>query len=105
MTLFSNHKEPKPNDRIVYIDGDFDMMHLGHVEALKKAKAMGDFLYIGIHDDNIVHDVKGINFPILSLNERVLMVLANQYVDDVIMGAPFGVTDDLIKTFNIQVVV
>jgi ethanolamine-phosphate cytidylyltransferase len=53
------------------------MMHSGHVEALRKAKARGDFLYVGIHDDNIVHDVKGINFPILSLNERVLMVLAN----------------------------
>ena len=52
---FSNHKEPKASDKVIYIDGDFDMLHNGHLEALKKAKEMGDFLYVGIHDDNIVN--------------------------------------------------
>lgn len=74
---FSNHREPKATDKVVYIDGDFDLLHNGHLEALRLAKSMGTFLYVGLHDDNIVYSLKGNNFPILSLNERVLMVLSN----------------------------
>jgi ethanolamine-phosphate cytidylyltransferase len=56
---FSNHKEPKPTDRVVYVDGDFDMLHNGHVEVLRKAKERGDFVYVGIHDDDIVNQCRG----------------------------------------------
>lgn len=52
---FSNHREPKASDRVIYVDGDFDMMHNGHIELLKAAKEKGDFLYVGIYDDNIVY--------------------------------------------------
>lgn len=51
---FSNGKEPKPSDRIVYIDGTFDLFHAGHAELLKAAKTMGDFLLVGIHDDAVL---------------------------------------------------
>lgn len=34
----SDHKEPKENDKIVYIDGSFDLLHIGHVKALEAAK-------------------------------------------------------------------
>jgi ethanolamine-phosphate cytidylyltransferase len=102
---FSNHREPRPTDRVVYIDGDFDMLHNGHVRALQQAKERGDFLYVGIHDDDVVNKLKGHNNPILSLHERVLMVLANRFVDDVLIGAPYGITEDMIKTFNISLVV
>lgn len=102
---FSNHREPKIEDKVVYIDGDFDLLNNSHVRILKKAKSMGDFLYVGLHDDDIINKTRGNNFPIISLHERVLMLLANRYVDDVIIGAPFNVTEDLIKTFNISKVV
>jgi ethanolamine-phosphate cytidylyltransferase len=39
LITFSNGKEPKPNDKIVYISGSFDLLHTGHVDMLKKAKA------------------------------------------------------------------
>ena len=102
---FSNHREPKPSDKVVYIDGDFDLFHNGHVRALKEAKKRGDFLYVGIHDDEIVNKLKGHNNPILSLHERVLMVLGSKYVDDVLIGAPYQISEDLLKTFNISLVV
>ncbi|KAI9089083.1 hypothetical protein K1719_029362 [Acacia pycnantha] len=42
-----------PNARIVYIDGAFDLFHAGHVEILRLARKLGDFLLIGIHTDRL----------------------------------------------------
>lgn len=86
---FSNNREPKQTDRVVYIAGSFDLLHTGHVEMLRKAKERGDYLYVGLWGDDIVNYVRGHNYPIVSLHERVLMVLANKYVDDVVIGAPY----------------
>ena len=80
-------------------------MHNGHIERLKKAKEMGNFLYAGIWSDEIVSYYKGKNFPLMSLQERVLMVLACQYVDDVVIGAPYEISEDFIKSLGIHKVV
>lgn len=101
---FSARKEPGPNDKIVYIHGSFDCLHNGHIELIKKAKEQGDFLYVGVWEDDLVGKFKGANYPILSLHERVLMVMANKYVDDVVIGAPYQINEDLIKTLNIHTV-
>ncbi|XP_024401500.1 ethanolamine-phosphate cytidylyltransferase [Physcomitrium patens] len=102
---FSNGKGPRPDARIVYMDGAFDLFHAGHVETLKAARAMGDFLLVGIHSDQIVSANRGLNHPIMHLHERSLSVLACRYVDEVIIGAPWEVTKDMITTFNISLVV
>jgi len=104
LTQFSNHRTPKPEDKIVYIDGAFDLFHVGHIETLKKAKELGTFLYVGIHDDATVNRHKGKNFPAMNLHERVLNVLSCKYVDEVVIGAPWCVSSDLITTLNIHVV-
>ena len=52
---FSNNKEPKEDDKVVYIDGAFDIFHAGHVKTLEKAKALGSFLLVGIHDDHVIN--------------------------------------------------
>ena len=75
LALFSNNTLPKAGDRIVYVEGTFDMFHAGHAEFLKKAKLAGDFLIVGVYSDDYAADVDGY-FPILSLNERCLSVLA-----------------------------
>lgn len=101
---FSNNRAPKPDDKIVYIDGAWDLFHIGHIEALEKAKALGTFLYVGIHDDKTVNEHKGRNYPVMDLHERVMNVLSCKWVDEVVMGAPWVLTADLIQTFNIHVV-
>ena len=105
LTQFAPRHNPQPTDKVVYIDGGFDMIHKGHVETLKRAKALGDYLIVGVHDDRTINLHKGKNYPIMNLHERSLNLLALKYVDDVIMGAPWVVTEDMIKTLNIQVVV
>ncbi|KAH9549269.1 hypothetical protein CY35_10G008900 [Sphagnum magellanicum] len=102
---FSNQKGPGPEARIVYVDGAFDLFHAGHVETLKAARQFGDFLLVGIHTDLTVSGHRGANHPIMHLHERSLSVLACRYVDEVIIGAPWEVTKDMITTFNISVVV
>lgn len=88
----------------MYVDGDFDLFHAGHVQYLEKARALGSFVYVGIHDDPSTYNVRGGNFPIMALHERVLNVLACRWVDEVIIGAPWVITKDLLVTFNIQTV-
>mmetsp|Transcript_24262 Transcript_24262/g.60412 ORF Transcript_24262/g.60412 Transcript_24262/m.60412 type:complete len:138 (-) Transcript_24262:945-1358(-) len=63
---------------------------------------MGDFLLVGIHDDATVNARLGHNFPILNLHERTLSVLSCRYVDEVIIGAPPVITNDMIVSMNIS---
>jgi ethanolamine-phosphate cytidylyltransferase len=103
--IFSQQcKEPKPSDKIVYIDGAWDMFHVGHVETLKAARALGDFLIVGIHNDDMVNAHRGSNYPIMNLNERVLSVLGCRYVDDVLIDAPWEITREMIASLNISIV-
>ncbi|PPD85127.1 hypothetical protein GOBAR_DD17942 [Gossypium barbadense] len=96
---FSNGKGPGPNARVVYIDGAFDLFHAGHVEILKKARQLGDFLLVGIHTDHIVREHRGMPYPVMHVHERSLSVLACRYVDEVIIGAPWEVTKDMHSYF------
>eukprot|EP01027_Heterolobosea_sp_BB2_P002762 GEZU01004151.1.p1 GENE.GEZU01004151.1~~GEZU01004151.1.p1 ORF type:complete len:347 (+),score=137.27 GEZU01004151.1:351-1391(+) len=105
ISQFSNNREPKPGDKIVYVDGGFDLFHTGHINFLQKARELGDFLYVGIHDDRTVNTHKGGNYPIMNLHERVLSVLSCRYVDEVIIGAPFVVDKELIDSLKINLVV
>ncbi|KAI8823557.1 uncharacterized protein EV422DRAFT_493933 [Fimicolochytrium jonesii] len=106
ITQFANQREPKPSDKVVYVDGGFDLFHVGHIEFLKKAKEQGDYLLVGVHEDQAVHAVKGSNYPIMNLHERVLSVLSCRYVDEVIIGAPYSVSKDVLeKVYNVSIVV
>ncbi|KAL6072601.1 choline phosphate cytidylyltransferase, variant 2 [Balamuthia mandrillaris] len=105
ISKFSNGKEPKPTDKIVYIDGAWDVFHVGHLKILEKAKALGNFLIVGVLDDLVVNRYKKANFPIMNLYERVLSVLSCKYVDEVVIAAPEKITKEFIDGLNIQCVV
>ena len=102
---FANQNLPKAGDTIVYIQGSFDLLHHGHMKRLEQAKLLGDFLYVGIWDDDMVRYYKGDVYPVQALQERILMTLACKHVDDVVIGAPFMITEDLIQSLNIKKVV
>jgi len=101
---FSDGKAPKPGDKIVYVAGAFDLFHVGHLDFLEKAKQYGDYLIVGLHTDPIVNRYKGSNYPIMNLHERTLSVLACKYVNEVVIGAPYSVTKDLMEHFKVDVV-
>ena len=98
---FSDGKEPNPGDKIVYAAGAFDLFHVGLLDFLETAKNEGDYLIVGLHTDQVVNRYKGSNYPIMSLHQRVLSVLACRYVDQVIIGAPYRVTLELLEQFKV----
>uniref|UniRef100_A0A453HPH1 ethanolamine-phosphate cytidylyltransferase n=1 Tax=Aegilops tauschii subsp. strangulata TaxID=200361 RepID=A0A453HPH1_AEGTS len=95
---FSNGRGPGPDSRVVYIDGAFDLFHAGHVEILRLARGLGDFLLVGIHTDQTISSTRGPHRPIMNLHERSLSVLACRYVDEVIIGAPWHISKDMFVT-------
>ena len=106
LRLFSaGVKAPEKGMRIVYVDGSWDMFHAGHISFLKKAKEQGDYLIVGVHNDNIVNEHEGSNMPIMNLHERVLSVLGCRFTDDVLIDAPFQITKEMIASLNISKVV
>ncbi|VDO34270.1 unnamed protein product [Onchocerca flexuosa] len=99
---FAEGRSPREHDVIVYVSGSFDLFHIGHLCFLEEARKLGDYLIVGIHNDQVVNAYKGGNHPIMTLHERVLSVLAYKPVSEVVIGAPYIVTEELIKRFNIQ---
>jgi len=102
---FSERKEPKPTDTVIYIDGAFDLFHNGHIRILKKIRTLGDYVIVGLYDDQTVNALKGSNHPIMNLHERALSVLSCRYVDEVVIGAPLPVTKEMITDLKINLVV
>ena len=98
---FSDGKEPNPGDKIIYAAGAFDLFHVGLLDFLEAAKKEGDYLIVGLHTDQVVNRYKGSNYPIMSLHQRVLSVLACRFVDQVIIGAPYKVTSELLEQFKV----
>jgi ethanolamine-phosphate cytidylyltransferase len=76
-------RKPRPGQRIVYVDGGFDLFSSGHIAFLRKVweaeKAVRPddepFVIAGVHDDEIINKWKGINYPIMNIFERGLCVL------------------------------
>jgi len=56
--------------RIVFTNGCFDILHLGHVRYLEEAKSLGDILVVGVNSDSSVRKLKGPKRPILLEEER-----------------------------------
>ncbi|CAH1964105.1 unnamed protein product [Acanthoscelides obtectus] len=102
---FSDGKPPEPGDRVIYVAGAFDLFHVGHLDFLEKARQHGDYLIVGLHTDPVVNRYKGSNYPIMNLHERVLSVLACKYVSEVVIGAPYSVTKDLVDHFEVALVI
>ena len=69
---------------VVFTNGCFDILHLGHIEYLEKAKLKGNKLIIGLNSDNSVKKLKGNQRPINSAITRSKMLAALEFVDMVI---------------------
>lgn len=74
----------KNGKKIVLTNGCYDLLHVGHIECLKYAKAKGDILVVAINDDASVKQLKGNKRPIITLKMRAELIKALKVVDYVI---------------------
>ena len=71
--------------RIVFTNGCFDILHVGHVRYLKEAKALGDILILGLNSDSSVKSLKGSNRPINNESDRAEVLSALKSIDYVVI--------------------
>jgi D-beta-D-heptose 7-phosphate kinase / D-beta-D-heptose 1-phosphate adenosyltransferase len=75
---------PRPRtSRVVFTNGCFDILHRGHVEYLAAARALGDFLVIGLNSDASVRRLKGSGRPVNSEEDRAYVLAGLESVDAV----------------------
>ena len=90
--------------KIVFTNGCFDILHLGHIDYLSKAKDLGDLLIIGLNTDLSVSTIKGNNRPIQDEISRAMVLASLGFVDVVVFFAeetPYN----LIKTTQPDILV
>jgi len=87
----------KRNKKIVHTNGAYDLLHAGHIYTLQKAKELGDILIVSINSDDSVRKYKGLDRPILSQDERAILLSSIEYVDYVTIFSE----DNILKTLEI----
>lgn len=71
------------DEKVVFTNGCFDILHIGHIELLKKSKQLGTKLIVGVNSDDSVKKLKGKDRPINNQNDRATMLLSLPFVDEV----------------------
>jgi len=91
-------KLKKEGKKIVFTNGCFDLLHIGHIKCLQEAKKQGDILIVGINKDSSVKKIKGKNRPFVKDKERAEIISSLEMVNYVVLfgeTTPFKVIKEL----------
>jgi len=75
----------RADQKVVFTNGCFDLVHLGHIDYLEKARALGDRLVLGLNTDASVSRLKGPTRPVVNEYARARLMAALAFVDTVIL--------------------
>jgi rfaE bifunctional protein nucleotidyltransferase chain/domain len=92
-------------DTVVFTNGCFDLLHLGHVDYLEKARELGDRLVIGLNTDDSVSRFKGPERPLQDQDSRARILASLQFVDLVVFfneDTPFDLISALIPNVLVK---
>jgi len=90
-------KQKKKKPVVIFLDGVFDLTHFGHTNAFRQARALGDYLIVGVNSDESVAQAKGA-MPVLTDEERQCAVAACRFVDEVLPASPYVMSEDYIES-------
>lgn len=76
--------DKKADKKIVFTNGCFDILHIGHLRYLKEAKSLGDILIVGLNDDQSIKNIKGKTRPINNINVRSEMLSNLDFIDYIV---------------------
>ncbi|RUS70859.1 hypothetical protein EGW08_021373 [Elysia chlorotica] len=93
----AGHRKPVP----VWVDGSFDMLHIGHISALYQARALGDYLIVGAQPDADVVLHKG-GPPVYPEAERYRLIQALQCVDQFAGAASYGTSVETLNKYGCE---
>jgi ethanolamine-phosphate cytidylyltransferase len=91
---------PSKEQKIIYVDGTFDLFTPGHIELLRLLcePTPTAYIVVGLVDDYTVNKIKGYNYPIMNILERALVVLQCKYVSALIISAPYAPSKSYLTT-------
>jgi glycerol-3-phosphate cytidylyltransferase len=95
-------KQKRTVQRAILTYGTYDLCHIGHIRLLKRAKALGDYLVVGLSTDNF-NTLKG-KMTVIPYNQRKEILESIRYVDEVIPEDNWEQKADDIKKYNAQMV-
>lgn len=91
----------------VFMDGAFDLLHFGHMNAFRLARSLGTHLIVGVNSDESITRCKGA--PLMNDEERLTLVSACKFVDDVVPNCPYIMNQQYLEwifdTYNVDFVV
>ena len=94
----SSLRQRYPGKRIVFTNGCFDLLHVGHIRSLRYAAQQGDVLVVGLNSDASVRRLKGTDRPVITQEDRAEMLAALDFVDHIVIFAedtPYALVDSL----------
>jgi D-glycero-beta-D-manno-heptose 1-phosphate adenylyltransferase len=71
----------KQHKKIVFTNGGFNILHVGHIRSLQDAKQLGDVLVVAVNSDDSLRRLKGVNYPLIPEDERLEVLAALECVD------------------------
>jgi rfaE bifunctional protein nucleotidyltransferase chain/domain len=90
-------KLKKQNKKIVFTNGGFNILHVGHIRSLRDAKNRGDVLVVAVNSDASLHLLKGDRYPIIPEEERLEILSALECVDLLTTFSEITVANLLLK--------
>ncbi|MCY3414840.1 MAG: adenylyltransferase/cytidyltransferase family protein [Candidatus Heimdallarchaeota archaeon] len=84
--------------------GTYDLFHVGHLNILKRARELGDYLIVGVSTDKLNFSKKQ-KYPVYSEDDRKSIVLAIKYVDEVFDEESLELKGEYIKKYNADILV
>lgn len=78
-------REEKKGELMVFISGCFDIIHADHIDYLAWGRKLGDYLLVGINNDESVEQLKGSKRPIIPLEDRIKQIATNHYIDYIVV--------------------
>ena len=96
---------PNSQPSIIFVNGCFDVLHMGHIELLRYAKLLGQTLIVGTDSDQRIKSNKGFSRPINNLALRVKFLEAIRYVDTVVTFDTDEQLNDLVRFYNADTMV
>jgi D-beta-D-heptose 7-phosphate kinase/D-beta-D-heptose 1-phosphate adenosyltransferase len=97
-------KEVRTGKKVVFTNGCFDILHVGHVRYLSEAKAQGDILVVGVNSDSSVRKLKGPTRPLQDENARAEILAGLASIDFTVLFAE-DTPEQLIRTIRPDVLV